>query len=72
MLSSMYMLNMKVLVNQIVEKYQLSEVRWYKKLISGVIKDGLTEYCQFNSKIEKLNEITNECRAAIKVMRLPG
>ena len=71
MLSSMYMLNMKVLVNQIVEKYQLSEVRWYKKLISGVIKEGLSEYCQFNSKIEKLNEITNECRAAIKVMRLP-
>lgn len=70
-LSSLYILNMKELVLQVVEKYNLYDVRWYKKLLSGDIRNGFTEYYAFNSKIDKLNEITNECLAKIKKMRLP-
>ncbi len=70
MFSSMYILNMKELVNQLVEKYQLSEVRWYKKLITGKVKDGLSEYDRFISEIERLDEITVESRSKIKVLRL--
>lgn len=69
-LTSMWILNMKSLVNQLIEKYNLASVPWYKKLIRGKICNGLTEYHEFESEITRLHTLTEKSNQSIKLLRV--
>ena len=59
-LSSMWTLNMKLLVKELVTKYNLANVPWYDNLVSGKVRDGLSEYNWFESEVAKLQMLTEK------------
>ncbi|AZG72394.1 transcriptional regulator [Shewanella livingstonensis] len=69
-LTSMWTLNMKPLVKELIENYNLASVPWYDKLIRGEVRNGLTEYHWFESKIAMLQKLTEKSNQSIELLRL--
>jgi len=66
-LSSLWRLNMKSIFQEIIKKYNLSELHWYDKLISGERYNGLSFYISYNVK---MNELTEELRGNDRIINL--
>ncbi|ELZ5236962.1 transcriptional regulator [Vibrio parahaemolyticus] len=69
-LTSMWILNMKPLVKELIEKYNLESVPWCDKLVRGETRNGLTEYARFESEIARLHTLTEKSHQSIESLRL--